>query len=172
MKKILTSHGRTPAAAGHAPARTQGPSWPSSAARSWAQNIKAKDVVAIGPVLNDGSESIGFTPDGAAKAKKLIAIFGFDRLPATAAELQQLLAYCRALDGTLPPRVGRESIEQQRARALGNDEGRQYALAWVQSHWPAAKDAVSLFAAADIQALRQLHARLDLMTAFGTGPRA
>ena len=76
--------------------------------------------------------------------------------------------YCRALDGTLPQRLGRESKEQQRARALGNDEGRQYAQLWVQNHWPAAKDAVLLFAGADMRALRQLHSRLDLMTVFGT----
>lgn len=116
----------------------------------------------------DGSESIQFTVDGTARARKLIAIFGFDRLPKTAAELQQLLEYCRALNGTLPQRVGRESMEQQRARTLGNDEGRQYARSWMQKHWPAAEDSVLLFAKPDMPALRQLHSRLKLMTLFGT----
>jgi hypothetical protein len=131
-------------------------------------NIKPKDFVSVGPLMDDGSEAIQFTADGAAKASKLIAIFGFDRLPKTAAELQQLLGYCGVLDATIPQRVGRESREQQRARAIGNDEGRQYALSWMQKHWPDARDSVPLFAAADIPALRQLHSRLDLMTVLGT----
>lgn len=131
-------------------------------------NIKPKDLVSVGPLLDDGSEAIQFTADGAAKANKLISIFGFDRLPKTAAELQQLLGYCGALDATLPQRVGRESREQQRARAIGNDDGRQHALSWMQKHWPGARESVLLFSVADIAALRQLHSRLDLMTALGT----
>ena len=79
-----------------------------------------------------------------------------------------LLKTPSVLDAILPQRVGRESREQQRARAIGNDEGRQYALSWMQKHWPAATDSVLLFSVADMPALRQLHSRLDLMTALGT----
>jgi hypothetical protein len=150
------------------PPTSAAPSWPSSAARTWALNVKPTDFASTGPMRVDGSESIQFTVDGMARARKLTAIFGFDRLPTTAAELQQLLVYCRVLNGTLPERVGRESIEQQRARVLGNDEGRQYALSWMRTHWPEAEDSVLLFANANILGLRNLHSRLDLMTLLGT----
>lgn len=90
--------------------------------------------------------------------RRLIARFGFERLPQTYGELHGLTAYCFDLQhyadlGTTPDEV--TLIWQQSARKV------------LAEHFPALLPAFELLVAGDLPGLRELHRREDTLTRLG-----
>jgi hypothetical protein len=106
----------------------------------------------------DVSAPVSFNAESDALMRPLLARYGFERLPATHAELFGLFEYCDSLDAAsgLGMRPREELAEWQAASFE----------VWGRKK-PQLLPAMRLFCAGDIDALRALHLEQDTLAALG-----
>jgi hypothetical protein len=111
-----------------------------------------------GAGLRDTNEAVAFPPEAEALTRGVLARYGFERLPATFAELFALFEYCDSLDAAsgVGMRPDGELAEWQAASFV----------VWRRKS-PQLMPAIELYCAGDIDALRALHLREDTLAALG-----
>ncbi len=109
-------------------------------------------------VSADGAQSIDFGGRSERLMRDVIARYGFDRLPATYAELYGLFEYCDSLDAASG--MGMRPKDQLR-------EWQEASFVVWRKKKPELMPAIELYCAEDIEGLRSLHEREDTLTALG-----
>ena len=107
----------------------------------------------------DKNDPIVFTGHSELWMRRLIAKYGFDRMPLTYGEFQAFLEYCSNLDGVIGAGVVPSEHALNWAKAGGIEVWEKYS--------PKYKEAARLFATKDIDGLRKFHKDLDAMTQLG-----
>lgn len=111
-----------------------------------------------GAGLRDTADGVAFPPAAEALMRGVLARYGFERLPATYAELFALFEYCDSLDAAsgVGMRPDDELAEWQAASFV----------VWRRKS-PQLMPAIEHFCAGDIDALRELHRREETLAALG-----
>lgn len=106
----------------------------------------------------DKNDPVVFSGAVEAQMRKLVADYGFDRLPLTYGELQGLVEYCHDLDSA----TGRWMFDTDDERRVWQGDFKVW-----RKHRPHLFPAVELYAEGNLEALRQLHRREDTLTRLG-----
>ncbi len=106
----------------------------------------------------DISAAVQFNQDSDPPMRQVLARYGFERMPATYAELFGLFEYCDCLDAA--------SGVGMRPRAELADWQAASFVVW-QRKSPHLMPAIELYCAADTDGLRALHREQDTLTALG-----
>ena len=105
-----------------------------------------------------GAQSVVFSGRSDLLMRDVIARYGFDRLPATSAELYGLFEYCDSLDAASG--MGMRPTDQLR-------EWQEASFVVWRKKKPELMPAIELYCAEDIEGLRSLHEREDTLTELG-----
>ena len=107
----------------------------------------------------DNSDPIVVSGKAELALRRIIARYGFGRMPLTYGELYGLLDYCDELDSGSG--IGLDHLPN------GIESWQASALITFERHQPHLIPALELYCAGDIEALRELHRRDDTLTQIG-----
>jgi len=111
-----------------------------------------------GEAGRDVSTSVVFTAPCELVMRRVMARYGFDRLPATYGELFGLFEYCDSLDAAsgvgLRPK---DQLDEWQAASF---------VVWRRKH-PQLMPAIERYCAGDTDGLRELHSQQDTLTTLG-----
>ena len=117
-------------------------------------------LIGDGASVRDITDAVAFSADSEALMRRVLARYGFERLPDTYGELFALFEYCDSLDAAsgVGMRPADQLVEWQAASFV----------VWRRKS-PHLMPAIELYCAGDIDALRALHRAQDTLTALGRG---
>jgi hypothetical protein len=109
-------------------------------------------------VIRDTSDAVEFAAGSELLMRRVVARYGFDRLPATYGELFAMFEYCDSLDAASG--VGMRPTDQ-----LGEWQAASFVV-WRRKN-PDLMPAIELYCAGEIAGLRALHLEEDTLTTLG-----
>jgi hypothetical protein len=128
---------------------------PRASAVDFGEILRSLGTAAL---AGDAAGALVFTPASERLMRQLAARYGFERLPASYAELFGLIEYCDSLDAASG--VGMRPKDQ-----LAEWQAASFEV-WRRKN-PGLMPAIERYCAGDIDGLRALHLRQDTLTALG-----